>query len=85
MVRTQIQLTASQVAELKRLAAARGVSMAAVIRDAIDAYLAREAGPPWEERVERALAAVGCCASGLGDLAERHDDYFVEAVESKWK
>ena len=85
MIRTQIQLTASQVAELKRLAAARGVSMAAVIREALDAYLAREAGPSWEERVERALAAVGRCSSGLGDLAERHDEYFVEAIESKWK
>ena len=84
MVRTQIQLTASQVAELKRLAAARGVSMAAVIREALDAHLAREAGPSWEERVERALAAVGCCASGVGDLAERHDFYFAEAVESEW-
>lgn len=85
MVRTQIQLTSSQVAELKRLAVARGVSMAAVIREAIDAYLAREAGPSWEERVERVRAACSRYASGLDDLAENHDEYFVEAVEAKWK
>jgi post-segregation antitoxin (ccd killing protein) len=85
VVRTQIQLTAEQAADLKRLAAARSVSMAAVIRDAVDAHLARERGPSWEERVERALSHVGRFHSGLDDLAENHDEYYVEAVESKWK
>lgn len=85
MIRTQIQLTAEQADDLKRLAAAKGVSMAAVIREAVDAHLARERGPSWEERVERALSYVGCFHSGLGDLAENHDEYYVEAVESKWK
>lgn len=85
MIRTQIQLTAEQADDLRRLAAARGVSMAAVIREAVDAHLAREQGPSWEERVERALAAIGVCDSGLGDLSERHDDYLAEAVESEWE
>jgi len=27
----------------------------------------------------RALTAIGCMKSGLSDLAERHDDYLIEA------
>ena len=80
MIRTQIQLTESQAREVKRWADERGVSMAAVIREAIDAHLRARSGPSWDEIVERAIAAVGCCASGLGDLAENHDEYFVESV-----
>lgn len=80
MIRTQIQLTESQAREVKRWAEDRGVSMAAVIREAIDAHLRDSGRPSWDEIVERAIAAVGCCASGVGDLAERHDDYFVESI-----
>jgi hypothetical protein len=80
VIRTQIQLTETQAREVKRMAAQRGVSMAAVIREAIDDHLRRRGGPSWDEIVERAIAAVGCGHSGLGDLAERHDDYFVESV-----
>ena len=29
----------------------------------------------------RALAAVGSCRSQTGDVADRHDDYFADAVE----
>ena len=36
LVRTQIQLTEEQAVKLKRMAAERGVSMAEVIRDAVD-------------------------------------------------
>ena len=83
MIRTQIQLTESQAREVKRMAEERGVSMAAVIREAIDDHLRRRGGPSWDEIVERAISAVGCGHSGLGDLAERHDDYFVESVEHR--
>jgi hypothetical protein len=79
VIRTQIQLTESQAREVKRWADERGVSMAAVIREAIDAHLGTRSGPTWDEIVERAIAAVGCCASGTGDVADRHDEYFAES------
>jgi post-segregation antitoxin (ccd killing protein) len=80
VIRTQIQLTESQAREVKRWADERGVSMAAVIREAIDAHLRDRNAPSWDEIVERAIAAVGCCASGLGDVADRHDEYFADSA-----
>ncbi len=80
MIRTQIQLTGAHASELKRLAAERGVSMAALIRDAVDGYLGAASGASWHEVVGRASAAVGSCHSGLGDLSARHDDYFAETA-----
>jgi plasmid stability protein len=77
VVRTIVQLPDEQAAALERAARRRGVSKAAVVREALGQLLAPE------ERVEgealrRALAAAGCFASGVPDLAERHDDYLAE-------
>ncbi len=84
MVRTQIQLTERQARELKRMAAREGVSMAEVIRRSVDARIREGAGEvPWEERVHRAQAAMGKFRSGLKDVAERHDDYLVEAYRKR--
>jgi predicted DNA-binding protein len=70
MVRTQIQLTEAQAKRLKGLANARGVSMAALIREAVDALPASD----MEERRRRALAAVGRFSSGSANNAgEEHD------------
>lgn len=79
MVRTQIQLTERQARELKRMAAREGVSMAEVVRRAVDAKIregVREVS--WEERNRRLLAAMGKFRSGLKDVAERHDEYLAE-------
>lgn len=70
MIRTQISLTEEQHRRLRSEAERRGVSMAAVIREAVDRLL-RERG----DRRERLASAAGVADSGLGDLAERHDDY----------
>jgi len=40
MIRTQVQLVPEQAEALKRAAADRGVSMAEVVREAIDRFLA---------------------------------------------
>jgi 16S rRNA U516 pseudouridylate synthase RsuA-like enzyme len=80
VIRTQIQLTETQAREVKRMAEERGVSMAAIIREAIDDRLRRRNAPSWDELVERAIAAIGCGHSGLGDLAERHDHYFADSI-----
>ena len=79
MVRTQIQLTERQARELKRMAAREGVSMAEVIRKAVDAKIREGSGEvPWEEKVRRARAVMGKFRSGLKDVAERHDHYLAE-------
>jgi Arc/MetJ-type ribon-helix-helix transcriptional regulator len=75
MVRTIIQLPEDQAAALERAARRRGVSKAALVREALALLLARESG---EAAVERALRAAGSGASGVRDLAERHDDYLAE-------
>ena len=79
MVRTQIQLTREQVAELKRLALERGVSVAELVREGVDKVLRESRGLSREERKRRALS-VRTFHSGVTDLSERHDDYFVESV-----
>lgn len=80
MVRTQIQLTKEQLAALKRLAAERGVSVAELVRQGVEAVL-REASTEVAERRRRAIAAIGSFRSDKTDVSERHDDYFVEAIE----
>jgi len=84
MVRTQIQLTERQARELKKMAAKGGVSMAEVVRRAVDAKI-REGVPdvPWEERVRRATAAMGKFHSGLKDVSRRHDHYLAEAFDDR--
>jgi Arc/MetJ-type ribon-helix-helix transcriptional regulator len=75
MVRTIIQLREAQVVALDRAARRRGVSKAAVMREALDALLSREGG---DAALHRALRAAGSGASGLSDLAERHDAYLAD-------
>lgn len=75
MVRTIIQLPEEQAAALERAARRRGVSKAAIVREALGILLAREGG---DLVVERALRAAGSGASGVRDLGERHDDYLAE-------
>jgi Arc/MetJ-type ribon-helix-helix transcriptional regulator len=82
VIRTQIQLTEEQAAKLKRLAAARDVSMAEVIRDAVDNLTDRD---DHAERWARAIAAVrGTRArdrEGKTDVSVRHDEYLAEILE----
>lgn len=79
MVRTQIQLTERQARDLKKMAAREGISMAEVIRRAVDAKIREGSGEvPWEEKVRRARAVMGKFRSGIKDLAENHDKYLAE-------
>jgi post-segregation antitoxin (ccd killing protein) len=82
MVRMQIQLTDQQSSLLRHEAAARGTSVAALVRVAFDRALKRPArGASLEERKRRAIAAAGRFHSGLGDVSARHDDYFADSIE----
>jgi predicted secreted protein len=75
MIRTQIQLTEEQARELKRLAGERGVSVAAIIREAVE--MAIDAGDP-AGRWQRALAVVGAYRSGRSDVGAEHDRHLAE-------
>jgi hypothetical protein len=77
MERTQISLTLEQMRRLRRASTQRGVSMAHLIREAVDAYVP-DAEADREARVRRAFAAAGQFHSGVSDLSERHDDYLAE-------
>ena len=82
MVRTQIQLTEEQSEALKRVAAQENVSVAEIIRRSVDSTIRSSLCPTREERWRRAVAASGRFHSGHADIAERHDDYLVEAYEA---
>jgi hypothetical protein len=72
MTRVQIQLTEEQLRALRARSTATGQPIAALVRNAVDDWLPRA---DRERRVERALATIGRFHSGLGDLAEHHDQY----------
>jgi len=79
MIRTQVQLREEQVRALKELAAARGVSMAELIRQSVDAFIRSSRGVDAEERRRRAIAAAGRFRSGASDVSSDHDRYLAEA------
>lgn len=80
MVRTQIQLTEEQYQWLKKLAREENISMAELIRRAVDYLASRESTASKDEIRERAKKAAGRFRSGLGDAAARHDEYFVDSI-----
>ena len=79
MIRTQIQLTEEQASRVKQIASSRGVPMAEVIRDAVEAAIAAGTGPAFEERCNRALEIAGRFRSGKKDISRKHDSYLTEA------
>ncbi len=77
MIRTQVQLTETQAKAVKQVAAARGISIAEVLRELIDAHLADvDSG----DRRSRALLVVGRHRSGRHDVSEQHDRDVIEAL-----
>ena len=80
LYRTQVQLTRAQVTALKTMAARRGLSMAAIIRDVVDDMVERQGVSGQERRRQRALEAVGRFRSGHRDVSRRHDAHLAAAI-----
>jgi hypothetical protein len=72
VIRTQVSLTNEQMAALKREARKRGVSIAAIVRKAVDTELGAK---DRDERIRRALEVMGKYESGHTDISENHDLY----------
>ena len=81
MIRTQIQLTEEQAKALKAQAAAKGTSVAELIRQSVDEWLLRVSSVDMVERRRRAIAVAGRFNSGLTDVSTNHDDYLTEAYQ----
>ena len=63
MRRTQVYLTEAEYQALKKVSARTGVSFAAILRDAVDAYLERQEGYGVREAL---VASYGCLGDGEG-------------------
>ena len=79
MVRTQIQITEEQAKAVKRIALARHLSVAELIRRAVDIMVKSSPVADPEERLKRAIGIVGKFRSGKHDIAKRHDKYLTVA------
>jgi Arc/MetJ-type ribon-helix-helix transcriptional regulator len=74
-------LTREQFEAVKRIAAARNLSSAEVIRQAIEALLKSRGGLEEGHIRSRALKAAGAFGSGRHDVSKNHDAYLAEAYE----
>jgi hypothetical protein len=80
MIRTQVSLTEDQMRRLRREARRRHVSLAAIIRDAVDRVVP-DADAERHLRIETLLSAAGSAASGTGTVARDHD---AELAGDRW-
>ena len=72
MIRTQISLTEDQMRRLRTEAQRRHVSIAALLRDAVEQVLPNQ-GAERARRHQVLLGAAGIAASGTGTVARDHD------------
>jgi len=79
MVRTQIQLTEDQAEALKKIAQSRHLSVAELIRKAVDTIIKSSTVVDSEERHKRAMEIVGRFSSGKRDISKKHDLYLTDA------
>lgn len=77
MIRTQVSLTEEQMRRLRREARRRGISLAAVVREAIDRAVPDEDAAR-SARVEALLGVAGAAASGTGTVAREHDSLLAD-------
>jgi len=74
----QVHLRLEQIESLRAIAERRKVSMAELIRQGVDHMLSEvpaEEDPLWN--------IIGTFDSGLGDLAEKHDEYLARLIHEE--
>jgi len=81
MAQIEVTLADDQRVALEELARIRNVPVAELVRKGIEEVLRSAHARRDPELIRRAREVAGKFSSGLGDLAERHDDYFAEACE----
>ena len=79
MIRTQIQLREAQAVYVKRVAAAENISMAEVIRQAIELLQQTRSKSSKRELMQRALTVFDRYDAGENDISSNHDAYLDEA------
>lgn len=79
MIRTQISMTEEQADALRRLAVARGISQAAVMRDLLDEVVERDIR---SRRIESVRRMLGTARSGHSDTSVNHDAALEDAYRS---
>ena len=75
MKRTQVQLTEKQYKTIKEISSSRNISMAEVIREAIDWYCPNKAIFANKEKIQKAIGIMGKYRSGHQDISKDHDRY----------
>ncbi|GMV86303.1 MAG: hypothetical protein AMXMBFR80_21580 [Dehalococcoidia bacterium] len=73
VIRTQVSLTEEQMKRLRQEARRRRVSLAALIREAVDRTVPGEDAER-AARIEVLLEVAGSASSGSGTVATDHDD-----------
>ena len=81
MAEVQVSLDDEKLVALAHEAKMRNIPMAELVRRGIETVLREAAARRDPEVRRRALQAIGRFSPGLGDLAERHDDYLAMACE----
>ena len=94
MIRTMVQLTEEQLKALKELAKARKTSVASLVRESVEQYVATVTeATSREEKRQRALAFIRKIKSGeiksqdiegKTDVARNHDKYLDE-IYGTWQ
>jgi len=79
MIRTQVQLTEQQIADLRKLSVSTGRSVADLVRQAFDSLLNTKSTSRPAHQVERALRVAGKFSSGSTDVSTHHNRYLAEA------
>jgi len=85
MTRTQVQLTERQLEALRRDSAATGRSVADLVRQGVDQYLAGRSELGRDVRIEGAIGVAGRFSSGRSDLSANHDKHLTEAFAPSTK
>jgi hypothetical protein len=80
MVRTQVQLIGRQLEAVRHASASTGRSVADLIRQSVDQYLAGRSELGRDERIERAISVAGRFSSGRTEVSADHERHLAEAL-----